>query len=113
METIQRENGSAASGGSSSRAWSAGILLSSQPGRLYHWGSQAGACVDFVLEWGRSLLAFEVKLSQTARYDDVRGLGRFLESHPTWRGGVPVYAGSEIVRLDEKIVAVPWTAIAR
>jgi hypothetical protein len=87
--------------------------LSSQPGRLYHWGSQAGASVDFVLEWGRSLLAIEVKLSQTARYDDVRGLGRFLESHPACRAGLLVYAGSEIVRLDEKIVAVPWTAIAR
>jgi hypothetical protein len=83
------------------------------PGRLYHWGSQAGASVDFVLEWGRSLLAIEVKLSQTARYDDVRGLERFLESHPSCRAGLLVYAGSEIVRLGEKIVAVPWTAIAR
>ena len=113
METIQRENGSAVSGGSSSHAWLAGILLSSQPGRLYHWGSQAGTSVDFVLEWGRSLLAIEVKLSQTARYDDVRGLERFLASHPACRAGLLVYAGSEIVRLGEKLVAVPWTAIAR
>jgi len=112
METIQRENGSAA-GGSSSRAWSPGILLSSQPGRLYHWGSQAGASVDFVLEWGRSLLAIEVKLSQTARYDDVRGLERFLASHSACHAGVLIYAGNETVRLDEKIVAAPWTAIAR
>jgi hypothetical protein len=103
METIQHENESATSDGSSSRAWSPGILLS----------SQAGASVDFVLEWGRSLLAIEVKLSQTARYDDVRGLERFLESHSACRAGVLVYAGSEIVRLGEKIVAVPWTAIAR
>jgi hypothetical protein len=48
-----------------------------------------------------------------ARYDDVRGLERFLESHPSCRAGLLVYAGSEIVRLGEKIVAVPWTAIAR
>ena len=108
METIQRENGSAASGRSSLRAWSPGVVLSS-----YHRGSQAGASVDFVLEWGRSLLAIEVKLSQTARYDDVRGLERFLESHSACRVGVLVYAGSEIVRLGEKTVAVPWTAIAR
>jgi len=113
METIQRESGSAAPGGSSSRAWPPGILLSSQTGRLYHWGSQAGTSVDFVLEWGRSLLAIEVKLSQTARYDDVRGLERFLASHPACRAGLLVYAGDEIVRLGEKIVAVPWTAIAR
>jgi hypothetical protein len=64
-------------------------------------------------EWGRSLLAIEVKLSQTARYDDVRGLERFLASHPACRAGVLVYAGNETVRLGEKIVAVPWTAIAR
>jgi hypothetical protein len=59
METIQRENGSAASGGSSSR-----------------------------------------------------GLERFLESHPPCHSGLLVYAGSEIVRLGERIVAVPWTAMA-
>jgi len=113
METIQRENGSAASGRSSSRAWSAGILLSSRPGRLYHWGSQAGACVDFVLEWGRTLLAIEVKLSRTARYDDVCDLERFLASHSACRAGVLICAGSEIIRLGQKLVAVPWTAIAR
>jgi hypothetical protein len=55
----------------------------------------------------------EVKLSQTARYDDVRGLERLLESHPTCRSGLLVYAGNEIVRLGEKIVAVLGTAIAR
>jgi hypothetical protein len=55
----------------------------------------------------------EVKLSQTARYDDVRGLERFLASHPACRADVLVYAGSEIVRLGERIVAVPWAAIAR
>ena len=73
----------------------------------------AGHPTTLCREWGRSLLAIEVKLSQTARYDDVRGLGRFLESHPACCAGVLVYAGSEIVRLDEKIVAVPWTVIAR
>jgi hypothetical protein len=66
-----------------------------------------------VLEWGRSLLAIEVKLSQTARYDDARGLERFLASHPNCRAGVLVYVGTEIVRLGEKIVAVPWTALAQ
>ena len=85
--------------------------MSSQPGRLYHWGSQAGTSVDFVLEWGRSLLAIEVKLSKTACYDDVRGLERFLGSHPARHAGVLVYAGNESVRLGEKIVAVPWVAL--
>jgi hypothetical protein len=62
---------------------------------------------------GTEPLAIEVKLSQTARYDDVRGLERFLASHPACRAGLLVYAGDEIVRLGEKIVAVPWVAIAR
>jgi len=73
----------------------------------------AGHPTTLSREWGRSLLAIEVKLSQTARYDDVRGLERFLASHPACRAGVLIYAGSEIVRLGEKTVAVPWTAIAR
>lgn len=83
------------------------------PGRLYHWSPQTGTSVDFVVERGRSLLAIEVKLARTARYADVRGLERFLELHPSCRAGALVYAGREIVRLGEKIVAVPWTAIAR
>ena len=56
MEVLQRMDRAHA-------ASSPGILLSAQPGRLCHWGSQAGASVDFVLEWGRNLLAIEVKLS--------------------------------------------------
>ncbi len=103
METIHYKKGSAAADGASSRAWPSCIL----------GVSQAGASGDFVLEWGRSLLAIEVKLSQTARYDDVRGLERGLASHPSCCAGVLVYAGNEIVRLGEKTVAVPWTAITR
>jgi hypothetical protein len=66
-----------------------------------------------VVERRRSLLAIEVKLSLTARYDDFRGLERFLASHSACRAGVLVYGGREIVRLGEKIVAVPWTALAQ
>lgn len=83
------------------------------PGRLYHWSPQVGTSVDFVLEWGRSLLAIEVKLAQTARYDDVGGLKRFLASYPACRAGLLVYAGRETVRLGEKTVAVPWSALAQ
>lgn len=93
-------------------ASSPGILLSSPPGRLYHWGTPSGESVDSVLEWGRNLLAIEVKLSDRARFADARGLERFLETHPACRAGVLIYAGREIVRLGEKLIAVPWTAIA-
>jgi hypothetical protein len=32
---------------------------------------------------------------------------------PICRAGVLVYVGDEIVQLGERLVAVPWTAIAR
>jgi predicted AAA+ superfamily ATPase len=86
--------------------------LFSPRGRLYYWRTASGEEVDFVLEWGRQLLAVEVKLSQTPRYADVGGLTTFLQEYPEARAGLLVHSGQEIRRLDEKIIAVPWQWLA-
>ncbi|MBI3659391.1 ATP-binding protein [Candidatus Acetothermia bacterium] len=75
---------------------------------LYYWRTASGEEVDFVLEWGRQLLAVEVKLAQRPRYADVGGLVTFLREYPEARAGLLVHTGQEIRRLDEKIIAVPW-----
>jgi uncharacterized protein len=50
--------------------------------RLHYWRTATGDEVDFVLYGERGLRAFEVKMAQTIRPDDLRGLLRFREDFP-------------------------------
>ncbi|HSG43356.1 MAG TPA: ATP-binding protein [Anaerolineales bacterium] len=85
--------------------------LMTPSGRLYFWRTLEGNEVNFVLEYGRKLLAIEVKLSDNLGYRDSAGLRLFLENHPRTSAGLLIYGGHEIKRLDEKIVAIPWTLV--
>lgn len=87
------------------------VRLMTPSARLYFWRTIEGAEVDFVLEHGRRLLAIEVKLTDNLGYRDTAGVRLFLEKHPKASGGLVVYGGREIKRLDENILAVPWTLI--
>lgn len=86
--------------------------LMTPSGRLYFWRTLDGNEVDFVLEYGRRLLAIEVKLTDNFGYRDTAGLRLFLEKHPKTAGGLLIYGGREIKRMDEKIVAIPWSLVA-
>ncbi len=81
------------------------------PASLYFWRTRAGVEVDFILEHGRRLLAIEVKLTDHLTYGEAAGLRRFLAEHPKAVGGLLLYCGREIRRLDENIVAAPWTIV--
>ncbi|MBN2146221.1 MAG: ATP-binding protein [Anaerolineales bacterium] len=85
--------------------------LMTPPGRLYFWRTQAGIEVDFVLEHGRKILAIEVKRTTRPSYADAAGLRAFLAEHPQASGGLLLHSGREIRRLDQNILAVPWTMI--
>ena len=80
--------------------------------RLYYWRTASGVEVDFVLEWGRKLVAFETKLTRNPRYRDTRGLVAFLAEYPGCSIGVLIHCGEEVLRLGENIVAVPWQLFA-
>lgn len=80
-------------------------------GRLHFWRTLEGNEVDFVLEHGRRLLAIEVKLTDNLGYRDTEGLRLFFKDNPNASGGLILYSGTQIKRLDEKIVAAPWTFI--
>ncbi len=82
-------------------------LLVPKP-RLFYWRTTTGKEVDFVLEWGRKLLAVEVKLSSKPKFSDVENLRLFMEEYPETSASILVYAGDEVKRMHEKIVAVPW-----
>jgi len=80
-------------------------------GRLHYWRTVSGREVDFVVEHGRRLVAFEVKLSRSAGYGDTVGLRAFMDEYSECAAGVVVYAGSEVRVLGERIVALPWTML--
>ena len=91
--------------------------LMTPAGRLYFWRMQTGAEVDFILEYGRKLLAIEVKRTHQPGYADAAGLRTFLSAYPqtgqspSAAGGLLIHSGSEIRRLDENILAIPWTVL--
>ena len=82
-------------------------LLVPRP-RIFYWRTTTGKEVDFVLEWGRKLLAVEVKLSRKVRFSDIETLRLFMEEYPETAACILIYAGDEIKIMEEKIAAIPW-----
>jgi uncharacterized protein len=85
--------------------------LMTPPARLYTWRTVGGQEVDFVWEYGRKILAIEVKHSSRPNYGDANGIRAFLADHPDAVGGLVLHSGDEIRWLGEHILAVPWTLI--
>jgi predicted AAA+ superfamily ATPase len=80
--------------------------------RLHYWRTTTGLEIDCVLEHGRRLVAFEFKLSDAPRLGDADTLRTFMREYPETSAGVVVHAGSEVRRLAEKVVALPWAILA-
>ena len=85
--------------------------LMTPPARLYHWRTHTGNEVDIILEYGRKILAIEVKQTNKPGYGDTNGLKTFLSSHPTAAGGLLLHGGTETRWLGDKILALPWVYI--
>lgn len=77
-------------------------------GGLHYWRTVSGREVDFVIEHGRRLLAFEVKYTAKPTAFDIRSLLQFLEEYPETVRGVLVHSGDSIKWLHSKVIAVPW-----
>jgi len=82
-------------------------LLTPNP-RIFYWRTVTGKEVDFVIEWGRKLLAIEVKLSGKPKYSDIENLKIFLTEYPETTAGILIHTGNEIKIMHEKIIALPW-----
>jgi predicted AAA+ superfamily ATPase len=90
----------------------AAILESEWPeARIAYWHVQGRHEVDFVIESGRDSLAIEIKAA--ARWDDrdLAGLRAFLGKTPRCRAACLAYRGTEIVRLSDRLWAVPLAAV--
>lgn len=80
--------------------------------RLYYWRTMKGAEVNLVLEWGRKIVAVEIKLTESPSYADYEGLEAFLKDHPEASAGILVHTGRKVTRMGTKIIALPWTMLA-
>jgi uncharacterized protein len=85
--------------------------LMTPSGQLYFWRTQSGQEVDFIIEHGRRLLAIDVKRTADPGYGDAAGLRLFLSEYPQAAAGLLLHTGRQLHRLDEKIIAAPWTMI--
>ncbi len=82
------------------------------PGRaVYHWRTQSGQEVDFVVARNRQLLPVELKTSRKAGPGEARHLRTFLDGHEEAVRGLLLSADAEIRELGNGVVAAPWWAV--
>jgi predicted AAA+ superfamily ATPase len=87
-------------------AWTA--LQSNRP-EIYYWRTSDNAEVDFVVETGETLLAIEVKTSEQVTLAHAANLRRFVSEYDkACHGALLLYDGSDILRLADRVIAVPW-----
>jgi predicted AAA+ superfamily ATPase len=90
----------------------AAILDSDWPAaRLCYWHVQGRHEVDFVIESGRECLAIEIKAAPRWDGRDLAGLRAFLAKTPACRAGLLGYAGTETLRLGDRLWAAPLQAV--
>ena len=85
------------------------LAFSSRGLTLWHYRTQAGVEVDFLLEdrAGR-LTGIEVKASASVDASDFKGLRHLQDSEPeAFQRGIVLYGGRERVAFSERLVAVP------
>jgi len=80
--------------------------------KILYWRTTTGKEVDFIVEYGKKILAIEVKYTKKPTFFDAKNLNIFLEDNKEAIRGVIIHAGSEIKWLSSKIIAIPWYKIA-
>lgn len=80
--------------------------------KIFYWRTTSGKEVDFIIEYGKKLIAIEVKLSSSPNYKDTEGIRTFLEEYPEALIGIIIHTGNEIKYLSQKVLAIPWIMFA-
>jgi hypothetical protein len=75
--------------------------------QIGYWNIQGRFEVDFILEIARQTVAIEVKYGSRIQEDDLRGIKAYLQSTKNSIAGILAYNGQEILKLADKIWAVP------
>ena len=78
---------------------------------LYFWSIQGRNEVDFIIEVNNHCIALEIKSGTRWQERDLSGLKAFLTATPHCKAAILGYNGTEIVKLGEKIWALPLSLI--
>ncbi len=79
---------------------------------FFHFRSQTGQEVDFILEdRKRRCIGIEVKSSSTVRFDDFKALKWFKENTSQFLRGIVLYRGQEMIPFGGDLYAVPIDAM--
>ncbi len=79
---------------------------------LFHYRQHSGAEVDLIVDKDGLLFPIEIKASSQVGPRDARSIGVFQEAIGTAaQAGLIVYGGSEVLRVNERCVAVPFDLI--
>lgn len=79
--------------------------------RMYYWSVQGRHEVDFVIESSRELLAIEIKGASRFNDGDTGGLKAFLRLSPSGTRAILAYNGTESIRIDKQIWAIPLSLL--
>ncbi|MCX8070565.1 MAG: ATP-binding protein [Thermodesulfovibrionales bacterium] len=75
---------------------------------ITYWRTTTGKEVDFIVQHGKKILAFEVKMKEEPSTNDIKNLLLFIEEYPETILGICIHMGNRIKWLHSKIIAVPW-----
>jgi predicted AAA+ superfamily ATPase len=80
---------------------------------FYHWRTLAGAEVDIIVELDGKFYPIEIKSAASVGKNDTKGLEAFKATYPDLniQTSLIIYAGTELYRITEDIVAVPWNLV--
>lgn len=88
------------------------ILSVHLPGtEIAYWNVQGRYEVDFILEIGNETIAVEVKSSTRWQEKDLIGLKAYLNSSKNCRAAILAYNGEEVLKLGNRIWAVPISVL--
>jgi len=82
-------------------------LITPRP-MIFYRKTVTGKEGDFILSWGRKLIAIEVKLTDKPKYSDISNLRLFMEEYPETASVILVHMGSKARITDKRIAATPW-----
>ena len=83
------------------------------PPNVFHWRTSAGAEVDLILERNGKFYPIEMKCKTNLTKADLSGLRAFRDTYPKngIMPGLVIYAGTEVYKLDEETLAIPWNLL--
>ena len=75
--------------------------------RIAYWNIQGRYEVDFIVEIGAETIAIEVKNGSRWQERDLTGIKAYLSSSKGCRAAILAYNGNDVVKLEDRIWAVP------